>query len=200
MADCLIYEYRPARLYVNLTNECTNTCIFCARSYQRYSLGRFDLRLLRQHQSHEYIAQLRQQVAQRDEVAEVVFCGFGEPTLRLDTLLEVGSWAKQMGLQVRLNTNGQAEMIHDRDVVSALSGVVDRVNVSLNAPDAEAYARVSNPRAGQEAWRWVVGFLRRCRIQMPESRASIVGTVLSPEEISATRQLCSSLGIKLVIR
>lgn len=199
MDDCLIYEYRPGRLYVNLTNDCTNACGFCARSFSSFKLGRFDLTLSQEHTVVEYFDAVSRYVRQQD-IHELVFCGYGEPTLRLDAVLRIASWGKKQGLSTRLNTNGHAELIHGRDIVSDLVGCIDRVNVSLNAPDEKSYTRVSNPEPGPYAWRWVVGFLRRCNRRIPRSWASVVGNVLSPEEISAVRELCSRLQVRLVIR
>ncbi len=200
MHDCLIYEYKPGSLYVNLTNDCTNSCIFCSRTYGSFHLDKFNLLLSNEHGADEYIAHLRRSIAGRDFVREIVFCGYGEPTLRLDTLIEIATWSKGKGFPVRLNTNGLVEMIHDRDVVSELIGLIHGVNVSLNAPDPHSYARISNPEGGEGVWRWVLGFLRRCLKYLPETWASVVGDALSPEELSATRALCSNLGVKLRVR
>jgi TatD DNase family protein len=199
MTDCLVYEYRPGRLYVNLTNDCTNACSFCARSLPSFELGPFDLKLSKEHAPDEYIDAVRRYVRRRP-IHELAFCGYGEPTLRLDALLCIAAWGREQGLSTRLNTNGHGELIHGKDVVSDLATCLDRVNVSLNAPDEESYARISNPESGQCAWRWVVGFLRRCRAKMPDSWASVVGSTLSPEELSAARELCTRLRVRLLIR
>jgi TatD family-associated radical SAM protein len=129
-----------------------------------------------------------------------VFCGYGEPTLRLEGVLRLASWGREQGLSTRLNTNGHAELIYGRDLVSELACCIDRINVSLNAPDEASYARVSNPELGPFAWRWVVGFMRRCRSRIPDTWASVVGKTLSPEEISAVRELCTRLDVRLMIR
>jgi TatD DNase family protein len=199
MADCLVYEYRPGRLYVNLSNDCTNSCVFCARSFSSFTLGPFDLTLSREHSTKEYVDAADRYVREH-QIHELVFCGYGEPTLRLDTVLRLASWGKEQGLSTRLNTNGHGGLIHGRDISSDLVSCIDRVNVSLNAPDEQSYARVSNPEPGSYVWRCVVGFLRRCRGKIPRSWASVVGRSLSPEEISAARELCSRLQVKLMVR
>jgi len=200
MDDCLIYEYRPGSLYVNLTNACTNSCIFCSRTYSSYLLGGFDLFLSNEHGAEEYIDNLKRSISGHSLIREIVFCGYGEPTSRLGALLEIAAWSKERGFPVRLNTNGLAEMIHERDVVFELIGLIDGVNVSLNAPDPHSYAGISNPEGGEDVWRCVLGFLRRCLHYLPETWASVVGDTLSPEELSATRALCSNLGAILHVR
>ncbi|MBN1423613.1 radical SAM protein [Candidatus Fermentibacteria bacterium] len=198
--DCLIYEYRPLRLYVNLTSRCTNECTFCGRTAHHFRLGEFDLRLSREHPAAAYLAALQRRLAAGRDPIEVVFCGYGEPTLRIEELLEIARWATTQGLPVRLNTNGQAELIHHTDIISRLVGCIDRVNVSLNAPDAASYVRVSCPAAGDEAWPWVVEFLRRAVRHLPDAWASVVGAVLSPEEVSAARELAAHCGTRLLVR
>lgn len=198
--DCLIYEYRPRRLYVNLTNRCTNACIFCARTAGEYRLGPFDLRLSQEHAASAYIAALSRRLREGQAPTEVVFCGYGEPTLRIDELVEIAAWVKARGLTVRLNTNGQAELIHRADIIPRLVGLIDRVNVSLNAPDAASYLRVSCPIAGEEAWRWVVGFLRRAVRHLPDAWASVVGASLTPEEVSASHTFAAFCGTRLLVR
>ncbi len=76
---------------------------------------------------------------------EIVFCGYGEPLLRLDVVKSVAAWVKQRGVSVRLNTNGQGNLIHQRNILPELNGLIDTVSVSLNAQDAETYERVSRP-------------------------------------------------------
>ncbi|MCU0610316.1 MAG: TatD family nuclease-associated radical SAM protein [Candidatus Eisenbacteria bacterium] len=198
--DCLVYEYRPNTLYVNLTNRCTNECLFCARSGGEYRLGCFDLRLAAEHPAADYLSALEPRFARASLPREVVFCGYGEPTLRIDALIEIAGWVRSRGVPVRLNTNGQAELIHRTDVVSMLAACVDRVNVSLNAPDGASYLRVSNPVAGEESWRWVVGFLRRAVRSLPEAWASVVGEALTAEEVSAARELAGFCGTRLLVR
>ena len=65
---------------------------------------------------------------------EFIWCGFGEPTFRLDLMLEAAPWLRSRGARIRLNTNGHACMIHGRDVLPDLSTAVDAISISMNAP------------------------------------------------------------------
>ncbi len=200
MEDTLAYIYRPGKIYLNLTNACTNTCSFCARTFGIFTLGPFDLSLSSVHDPEEYIAALEGCMTREGAPQEVVFCGYGEPTLRFETLLRIAAWSKGRGLTVRLNTNGQAILINGGDALARLAQHVDRVNVSVNAPDEESYQRICCPRMGEATWRGVMGFLRLAKVRIGDVWASAVGRALSPEELSALRELMRLLGIPLHVR
>jgi TatD DNase family protein len=68
-----------------------------------------------------------------------VFCGYGEPTIRLDALKTVGAWVKAHGGRTRLNTDGHGNIINKRNIVPELVGVIDAVSISLNSTDPEQY-------------------------------------------------------------
>ena len=115
-------------LYINLTSRCTNACTFCVRNDKADYFGH-KLWLAREPAAEEVIARLPADIGR---YGEYVFCGFGEPTIRLDALLAVANEIRRRGGTTRLNTNGQANMIHRRDVTGELAGAVDKINVSLN--------------------------------------------------------------------
>lgn len=129
-------------LYLNITNRCTNDCGFCVRT-RTCGLGEYDLRLEREPSPAEILAAVGEHPEAYDEV---VFCGFGEPTFRLDAILWVGRRLKSKGVRrVRLNTNGHGNAIHGRSIVGDLAAVIDAVSVSLNAPTASDYERLCRP-------------------------------------------------------
>jgi len=140
-ASSIVYVLRNA-LYLNITNRCTNDCVFCVRQHACGLCGH-DLRLAREPSPAEIIAAIGDNPTAYDEV---VFCGFGEPTFRLDAVLWVGRWLKSKGVRrVRLNTNGHGNAIHGRSIVGDLATVVDAVSVSLNASTAADYERLCRP-------------------------------------------------------
>jgi TatD DNase family protein len=137
----IVYVLRNA-LYLNVTNRCTNECVFCVRQHA-CGLGGHDLRLAREPSVAEIIAAIGDDPAAYDEV---VFCGFGEPAFRLDAVLWVGRWLKSKGVRrVRLNTNGHGNAIHGRSIVGELATVVDAASVSLNASTLADYERLCRP-------------------------------------------------------
>jgi TatD DNase family protein len=159
-------------LYLNLTNRCTNDCIFCARAAGEFPLAGYDLRLAREPSPAEIIAAIGQDATDYDEV---VFCGYGEPTLRLQTILWVGRWLKEKGIKrIRLNTNGHGNAIHGRSIVADLAGVVDAVSVSLNAASAAEYDRLCRPVDSQYDFDEVCRFIPEAKSAFPEVVATAV--------------------------
>ncbi|UCH78720.1 MAG: TatD family hydrolase [Candidatus Coatesbacteria bacterium] len=177
----VVYRYRKAQ-YVNLTNRCTNDCSFCVRNFAA-GVGGVELRLRMEPTAAEVLAALGEVAA----AEEVVFCGYGEPTLRWEVVKEIARALKRRGGRVRLNTNGSAALTQGRDVTPELAGLVDRVSVSVNAPDAAAYQRLCRPGApGEEAWRAVEEFVQGARRHVPEVVVTAVAEeAVAPEAMEA---------------
>jgi TatD DNase family protein len=142
----ITYRLRNS-LYLNLTNRCTHACRFCLRELAP-GVGGHDLRLHMEPTAAEVIAA----VGDAASYEEVVFCGYGEPTLRWETVKEVARAVKARGATVRLNTNGSAKLTQGREVAAEMAGLFDKVSVSVNAPDAASYERLCRPAFGAEAW------------------------------------------------
>lgn len=167
----LAYPIRRS-LYLNVTNRCTNRCAFCPKGRSAEVKGH-DLTLEREPSIDEVLAAVE---AEGGPAAwdEVVFCGFGEPLLRLDDVLALARELRRRGARrLRVNTDGLASLVHGRDVAAELADVVDAVSVSLNAPDAATYERLCRPGV-EGAHAAVLAFLRACVGRIPEVTASIV--------------------------
>ncbi len=161
-APSIVY-WLDNKLYFNLTNDCTNDCYFCIRKF-KHGISGFNLRLATEPQSHEIIKEL-QKVALIKHWSEFVFCGFGEPTMRLDTLLEISRWLNQNHLKpIRINTNGHALLLHpSRDVTAELKVAgIDKLSVSLNAHNATIYNEVCRP-SFENAFEKILQFIGQAR-------------------------------------
>jgi len=192
---CFVYPIRRS-LYVNLTNECSNRCRFCPRSADDFSVKGHDLRLEREPSAGEVLKAL--DAAGPRAFEEIVFCGFGEPTLRLDVLKEVGREAKRRwGLPTRLNTNGQGSALAGRDIAPELAETIDRVSVSLDAPDAATYERLCRPTI-PGAFEAVCAFIRSAKQFIPEVRATAVP--VPGLDLEAVRRLAADLGVEFHVR
>jgi len=180
-------------LYLNVTNRCTNRCRFCVR-YGRDGLGGSvlwggeepDLQMLR------CAVQARGGL---DGIREFVWCGFGEPTFRLDLIRQAEPWLRSRGAKIRLNTNGNACLIHGRDVLPELANAADEVSISLNAPDCESYVELCRPESGRLSWEGMVDFLKRAPLYFEKTQASIVASVLTSAQIEQCRRLAASFGV-----
>ena len=168
-APSVVYRFGTG-VYINLTNRCPNLCVFCIKTKWKMNFHGNNLNLAGQEPSAaEVIATLEKEL-KKAPFDEVVFCGYGEPTMRLDTLLFVAQtlkgWiaqAKFPPFTVRLNTNGLGSRVNHKDIVPLLSRVVDEVSVSLNAPDETSWRALVRPEAEyQDGYEDVRAFIRAC--------------------------------------
>jgi TatD DNase family protein len=172
-----VYAYALGdALYLNLTSRCTLACVFCPKIRDDdWVVGGHDLRLAKAPTADEVWAQVeRLGLAGRPEV---VFTGLGEPTRRLEVLLEITRRLVRAGVaRVRLDTDGLANLRAGRDVVPELAAAgLGAVVVSFNAPDAFTYARLCPSRYGESAWPAVRDFIRAAVLRIPDVEASFVG-------------------------
>ncbi len=138
-------------------------------------------------------------VSNFNSVDEVVFCGFGEPLLRLDTVIEVSKKLKQMGYKIRIDTDGLASLVYEENIPARLKGFVDAISISLNAPDAATYTTVCPSRYGEKSYQAVKEFIKEARQLIPEVTASVVG--LPDLDIEKCRQVIEDeLQVKFRLR
>lgn len=183
---------------MNITNRCTNNCYFCLRKF-KIGIGGFNLKIEKEPSSIEVIGDL-QNLLNRRRFREIVFCGFGEPTLRLDTLLEISSWInKYASKPVRVDTNGQALLVHpERDVVTELKKAgVSRLSVSLNAQNRIIYNEVCQPRFDR-AFEKILEFIEYARDA--DLSVEITAVAIPEIEISKVEKIASDMQIKFRIR
>ena len=179
-------------LYLNLTNRCTNNCGFCVRSHSDFVKGH-NRRL-----SHEPSAsELITAIGDPKDHSEIVFCGYGEPLIRLDVVKEVAAWVKEKGVHVRVNTNGHANRIHGRPVAGELEGLVDEYSISLDAQDSETYERICSPTI-EGAFDEVLSFIRDARAHAPVVKVTVVD--LEGVDIPACEALARELGVEMRVR
>ncbi len=166
----ITYKIRNS-LYLNLTQRCTANCVFCTRLTKPVVQG-YNLALDRE----PTVDELLEGIGDPTRFEEIVFCGFGEPTLRLDVLKDVARKVKDMGGRTRLNTNGHGNVIHKRNILPELSGLIDEVSVSLNADNSQAYDDIVQPLPNFRGniYQEVVNFIESAKQHIPDVQASIV--------------------------
>jgi len=185
-------------LYVNVTNRCTNSCAFCVRSVADGTYG--ELWLEREPTVDEITDAVMQ--ADPEKYAEIVFCGYGEPTVRFYDVILVASRVKQRypDVKIRINTNGHANLIHGKDVTPLMSGVIDSVSISLNTADAESYVKVCVPEFGTAAYDGLLDFAVKAKNYVPEVAFSVVRESIPDEEIELCREIAERCGVSLKVR
>lgn len=182
----IAYRIRNS-LYLNITNRCSNRCTFCPK-FDDFTVKGHNLLLDREPSFEEVMAA----VGQPSEIDEIVFCGYGEPLIRLDLVKQVAGVLKARGYQIRINSDGQANQVHGRDILPELAGLVDSISVSLNAPDAATYIRLCNTPFKETGFKAVCEFIRTATQHIPQVIATAV--TIPGVDIDACRNLAESLG------
>lgn len=195
MQNC-VYEFGDS-IYINLTNECSNSCDFCIRNFKE-GVGGSELWL-----EHEPSAEEVERALEKYDLSKyraAVFCGFGEPTCAFDTMLEVAGWLKARGVHTRVNTNGQANLINGiTDAAARMAPVIDSVSVSLNASTAEKYQESCHSRFGEEGYTAMLDFVRDCVRAGIDTTVSVVD-LIGEREVAACGKVAESLGAKYRVR
>jgi len=196
----ITYQIKNA-IYVNLANRCPCNCVFCIRRSGPGVYGSEPLWLEREPTVEETIESLAKW--KLDAYPEVVFCGYGEPTERLDDLLDVAKWLKanHPGLQIRVNTNGLSDLIAGGPTAHRFKGLVDALSISLNTSDAAEYLELCRPRFGASAYPAMLQFAKDATEYVPNVIMTVVGEpVTSKEKQAACQTICDRLGVRLRIR
>ncbi len=187
----ITYQIRDS-LYLNITNRCTNRCSFCVKFSSDFVKGH-RLRL-----SHEpTVEELKKEIGDPARFREIVFCGYGEPLQRLDVVKEIARWVKEQGGRVRINTNGHANLIHKRDIIPELKGLVDSISISLDAQDSQTYNRICKP-SFPDAYEEVIRFTKRIKDAVPDVQVTVV--TLPDVDLVKCEEIAKELGVKFRVR
>lgn len=195
---CQLSSCQGATVYVNLTNRCPCACTFCLRQTKEMEEGH-SLWLKNEPTVEEVIREF--QKYDLDDFKEVVFCGFGEPLERVEDVVQIAGILKHFrrDLPIRINTNGLANLIHQRNVTPELKGRIDTVSISLNAPDAGEYDALTRSRFGKESFQAMLDFASLCRQYVPHVVMTVVD-IIGEEKIQRCQAICDDLGVKLRVR
>lgn len=192
----IVYEYQN-HLYVNLTNRCTNKCKFCIR-FTPSGVDNIDLWLEHEPTANEVIKSLEEK--NYKEYDEVIFCGYGEPMLRYEVIVEVAKYIKNNSdLKVRINTNGHANRAAGKDITPLLKGFIDCISISLNAENAQKYNDICVCDYGEEGFYEMLDFAKKASAYVPEVVLSVVD-VIGKDEIEECRKIAEKTGVKFRVR
>lgn len=187
-------------LYVNITNRCTNRCDFCIRNNGDGAYGSDSLWLVRE----PTVEEILDSIFSRDltKYSELVFCGYGEPTVRLDDMRAVALAVKERepGMTVRVNTNGHSDLIHGTDTAPMYKDAFDVVSISLNTPSPERYDEICHPVYKEKAFSALITFAENVKNYVQKTLFSVVRQSLTPEELDECRRIADNAGVTLKIR
>jgi len=195
----ITYELNKS-LYVNITNRCSNACTFCVRNKHNGVNGKDSLFL----DKEPSIDEIKQDFQKRDlsKYDAVVFCGYGEPLIRFDDCIKIAKWLKEISpkTHIRINTNGQANMIEGKDTTKEFEGIIDSLSISLNAATAEKYHKICQSIFGESAFEGLQEFARLAKRYVPSVTFTIVDFEISPEDIEHCRTIAEKCGVDFRIR
>lgn len=196
-AMTIVYEVGN-NLYVNITNKCPCRCTFCIRQNNDGAYGSDSLWLEHEPTTEEIIDALKK--ADFKKYNEIVYCGYGEPTERIEILVETVKFIKENnGPLIRINTNGLSDLIHNKPTAYLLEGIADTVSISLNAGTKDEYLKITRPSFGEISYEAMQQFAVDCKKYVKNVVFSIVD-VIGKEQIKASQDMADRLGIKLRIR
>ena len=193
----ILYDYEDS-LYVNLTNKCPCACVFCIRKETDH-VGNSDSLWL----DHEpTVEEVKKEFKNFDlnKYDEIVFCGYGEPLVRINEVVEVAKYIRSISnIKIRVNTNGLSDLIHNKKTAQMLKDNIDAVSISLNAPNKVKYNEVTKPKFGEKSYEALLDFATDCKKYIKEVNFSVVDEI-NEKEIQESKELAESMNIPLRVR
>ncbi len=180
-------------LYLNITSRCPNRCVFCSRETAPYVKGHY-----LGSDNEPTVEELKVAIGDPSAYDEVVFCGFGESTERLDVLKEIAGYLKEKGSKVRLDTNGLGDLINGRPICKELEGLIDTICISLNTSVEEEYQKLCRSEYDCQAYPALISFIKQARDYIPDVMISIVG--MPGIDVEACRKIAEELGVRFRVR
>lgn len=201
VADSLKEQPEGKRgIYVNLTNKCNCACTFCLRNMKE--MAEQSSLWLKEEPSVPEVKSLLDELPW-DMVSEIVFCGFGEPTCRIDAVVELLKYVKDTHPEVktRLNTNGLSDLMYGRSTAGDFAGgILDTISISLNASNKERYLELTRAKYGIESFDAMLKFAVDCKEYVPNVVMTVVEKVENQQEIDLCQKICDDRGLKLRVR
>jgi TatD family-associated radical SAM protein len=192
----IVYWLKDA-LYLNITNRCPNNCYFCFRNFSN-GVGGFNLKLHFEPSSKKIVTEL-QKVINKRHWREVVFCGFGEPTERLDCIIEVTNYVNRFYKKnIRVNTNGLGVLLNSgRNVTGELKEAgVNKISVSLNAHDKETYEVICKPKF-KNSYKSVINFIKKSKKKL---ETEITAVTINEVNLQKMKEIAEEIGVNFRIR
>jgi len=197
MSESNLTYWRGTSFYINPTSRCTNNCLFCVRNFSDGVFG-FNLQLDDDPTPEELSSEIEK--TWNNQFDDVAIVGFGEPLINIEgTLAAIRKIKSMTSIEVRMNTNGQALLIHpERDIhIELAEAGLDRIQMSLNAPDPDTYLRLCQPTFGRMAFDSILEFAEKCK---PLMRVELSAVDIPGVDIDACRGIADRLGVEFRVR
>lgn len=205
MSNILVYLL-DGKIYINLTNRCTNDCIFCLRKDKDDVVGQTlwldDENSTAQDVIKQFEVKKNELLSTNLPFTETIFCGYGEPMLKFDELKQVAKYIKEKypKTRIRVNTNGHANYIYKKNIVPECKGLIDEFSVSLNGATKVEYDELSQPKFAQ-AYEEVKNFIKACS----DEKISVVASVVEGYkgrhlDLKKCEEIANNLGAKFRVR
>ncbi len=188
-ASTLVYQIED-NLYVNLTDRCTLACQFCPKHNGCNAVKGYDLEMTVRPEAQQII----DLIGDPRRYNAIVFCGYGEPTLRLKALLQIAHWVKANGGATRLNTDGLGNLVHKRNILPELRECIDALSISLNAQNEAVYIQHCVP-ALPGAYQAMLAFVAQAPAYIADVSVSAING-LAGVDVDACRELAEARGVK----
>lgn len=193
----ILYDYKES-LYVNITNKCPCSCVFCIRKETDH-VGNSDSLWLDHEPTVEEVKNEFKKI-NLENYDEIVFCGYGEPLVRINEVIEIAKYIRSISdLKIRINTNGLSDLIHNKKTAILLKDKIDSVSISLNAPNKIRYNEVTRPKFGEKSFDALLNFAKDCKEYIEEVNFSVVDEI-NNDEIEEAQKLADKMNIVLRVR
>lgn len=193
--DTITYQIGRG-IYINLTNKCSNNCVFCERN-RIDGVSGYYLWLKEEPTASQVIENLKSY--RLEDYDEIIFCGFGEPTYKWNEIKAISEYAHSIGKSTRINTNGQGNLINGYDITEEIAEYIDKINVSLNNGNAKRYDEVNRSIYGEYAFEELQNFAKKCIENGVQTTFSVVDCI-PKEEIEQAREIAKSIGANFRVR
>lgn len=193
----ILYDYKES-LYINMTNKCPCACVFCIRDETDH-VGNSDSLWLDHDPTVEEVKNEFEKF-DLDKYDEIVFCGYGEPLVRINEVVEVAKYIRSISdIKIRVNTNGLSDLMHKKKTAVLLKDNIDAVSISLNAPNKTRYNEVTQPKFGEKSFEALLDFATDCKKYIKEVNFSVVDEI-NEQEIKESQELADKMNIPLRVR
>ena len=181
-------------LYVNLTNKCASACTCCIKNKWDWNFHGHKLQLKSEPTAKEVIKRIKDP----KKYKEIVFCGYGEPLLRVDVLLEIAKYVKENGGKVRVNTSGLANLYHKKNIIPMLKNLVDSISISVNSVNSKDYLKLHRPIFGIASYSGVLAFAKACKKIIKDTTITFIDFPGSNH--NKFKAIAKRIGVKFRIR